>query len=614
MNLAIATTFFDSLSNFDQKKQKEILKYLQNFSKNFGKLDYHAIKNSGNPKKYSAHLNNSDNDRAIFINMDGQKDTKVLLWVDSHKKAYDWAMNKRIEISEILQNIQIINSENIDNERKVEEIVSPNIQFSRSKNDESKFHNISDEMLLNIGVAQVKISKLRYVYSTEQLFSIENDFSQETFEALFSIAEGNDPHSEVNEYLQKIGIKKAFDIHYEKLYDGLHQTIIENHNEKSRKKDLEILKQQADDDNPHAQYHLAKCLFNLDSEKNIDKVFHYYEKAAKEGHANAQYELGKLIFETDDRESYDSLNWLEKSAAQKHPRANYLLGKCYLNGIGVKQDDNIAFKLLSKASDSKVYEATYLLASIHMEKSDDRSSMEKAYQYLKLCAEKEMSHAQYILGKWYEDGKFIEISLEESRKWYEKAAKNGEKRSQYRLGKFYSESQKKYRDLEKAVYWYKKSAIQGYSKAQFELGNIFSQKNSPIYNKLSSLYWYQESLIHGHSIPHGVLSEISDFSNVSSLPAITEVSGTRYIANLNQLGLRIGQKLNLLRKQDNKFDTNAIRVTTFDLEEIGWVPKEVNFRYAQDLDKGESYHAEIVDLIPNKEVQLKIVIKISKIA
>src|SRR5687767_7422945 len=80
--------------------------------------------------------------------------------------------------------------------------------------------------------------------------------------------------------------------------------------------------------------------------------------------------------------------------------AQYNLGNCYENGIGVKKDET------------------------------------KAFEYYKKSAEKGYNMAQNKLGILYES-KGTEKDLKKAIYWYSKAAENGNQFAQYNLGIFY---------------------------------------------------------------------------------------------------------------------------------------------------------------------------------
>ena len=90
-------------------------------------------------------------------------------------------------------------------------------------------------------------------------------------------------------------------------------------------------------------------------EENIELAYQLYEMAAKCGHAAGQFEVGYYNFEGcgDVEQDYaNAVDWFEK--AYENPKcgentriqAAAYLGLCYQDGLGVVQDDDIAFEYL----------------------------------------------------------------------------------------------------------------------------------------------------------------------------------------------------------------------------------------------------------------------------
>ena len=117
--------------------------------------------------------------------------------------------------------------------------------------------------------------------------------------------------------------------------------------------------------------------------------------------------------------------------------AQYKLGGCYFNGIGVEKNREKAIEWWTKAS----------------EQDDDVSR-----------------YAEYQLGKCYYEGIGMERDYSKATEWYEKAAEHGHSEAQYILGEFYFNGTIVKKDEKKAVEWYMKSAEQKYAEAQYRLG------------------------------------------------------------------------------------------------------------------------------------------------
>ena len=77
---------------------------------------------------------------------------------------------------------------------------------------------------------------------------------------------------------------------------------------------------------------------------------------AKDGDAEAQLNLGRCYSDgIGIRQDYkEAIKWYKKAAKQDYARAIRNVGLCYLNGIGVEKDEKEGVKWISKAIEKRV--------------------------------------------------------------------------------------------------------------------------------------------------------------------------------------------------------------------------------------------------------------------
>ena len=80
----------------------------------------------------------------------------------------------------------------------------------------------------------------------------------------------------------------------------------------------------------------------------------------------------------------------------------------------------------------------------------------------------------------------------------------------------------------------------------------------------------------------------------------TYVAGTSHLKDKSVLErIKTGDKL-ILRREDNKFDDNAILTLTEDGEKVGYVPEADNIVFARLLDAGKVLTAKITSITQKK--------------
>ena len=78
----------------------------------------------------------------------------------------------------------------------------------------------------------------------------------------------------------------------------------------------------------------------------------------------------------------------------------------------------------------------------------------------------------------------------------------------------------------------------------------------------------------------------------------TNVAGTSYLKDKTVLeAISVGDRLNL-RREDNKFDRNAILILTEDGQKVGYLPEKDNLIFSRLMDAGKLLIARISKITP----------------
>lgn len=139
----------------------------------------------------------------------------------------------------------------------------------------------------------------------------------------------------------------------------------------------------------------------------------------------------------------EAIKWFRKAAEGGYAEAQYNLGLCYGEGLGVTKNATEALKWNRKAADQG------------------------------------LSIAQYNVGVYYEHGLGgVKQDYEEAVKWYQKAAEQGDPDALNNLGVCYANGQGVEKDLSKAAELYRKAADLGNYLSMFNLGFLLIKSNA----------------------------------------------------------------------------------------------------------------------------------------
>lgn len=176
IKVAISSDFLTAFARLPRQIQGKVTEFVNKFRNNplSPGINYEKI-NSGIDKKiYSVRID--DTYRGIVVR---QKEAGVylLLWVDHHDGAYQWASRKRCEVNPKTGAIQVF-----DVQMETERLPSPE--------NKTLFGAAKDNDLLQLGVPEAQLDLIRSFVSKEDFYNAESAMPHDAYEHLSWLAEG----------------------------------------------------------------------------------------------------------------------------------------------------------------------------------------------------------------------------------------------------------------------------------------------------------------------------------------------------------------------------------------------------------------------------------------
>lgn len=176
VKVAISSDFLTAFARLPRQVQGKVTEFVNKFRNNpmSPGINYEKL-NSGIDKKiYSVRID--DTYRGIVVR---QQETGVylLLWVDHHDEAYQWASRKRCEVNPKTGAIQVFDVQNVVEKVPASESVS---LFATAKDDE----------LLTLGVPEVQLEFVKSLVSKEEFYKAETVMPHDAYENLSWLVEG----------------------------------------------------------------------------------------------------------------------------------------------------------------------------------------------------------------------------------------------------------------------------------------------------------------------------------------------------------------------------------------------------------------------------------------
>ena len=186
VKVAISSDFLTAFARLPRQVQGKVTEFVNKFRNDPMSPGIHYEKlNSGIDKKiFSVRID--DTYRGIVVR---QQETGVylLLWVDHHDEAYQWAANKRCEVNPQTGAIQVFDVQTVVEQVPVPEKVA-------------LFALATDDDLLQLGVPDAQLDFVRSFIYKEDFYKAESAMPQDAYEHLSWLAEGF-PVAEVLELL-----------------------------------------------------------------------------------------------------------------------------------------------------------------------------------------------------------------------------------------------------------------------------------------------------------------------------------------------------------------------------------------------------------------------------
>ncbi len=196
IKIAISNDVFPCMVRMPPKIQPKVSKFITQFQANptASGINYEKIRDAKDKRMRSVRI---DQDyRGIVLKPD-QGNIYMLLWLDKHDAAYDWARRHKVNINADTGTLQVFVAE--------QEILQHEAQSGTGNQAASgAFNLLKDRELLRLGVPKEQLALVRSVRNEYELDRIEYRLPREAYEGLFMYLAGSRYEEIINEREQVI--------------------------------------------------------------------------------------------------------------------------------------------------------------------------------------------------------------------------------------------------------------------------------------------------------------------------------------------------------------------------------------------------------------------------
>jgi superfamily I DNA/RNA helicase/mRNA-degrading endonuclease RelE of RelBE toxin-antitoxin system len=203
--VAISQDFLTAILRLPKAQQKKVNQFVNKFRNDphSSGINYEKIIDAANPYMRSVRIDQSY--RGIILKPE-HGEIFILLWVDHHDDAYDWARRHQCKIHPSTGAIQLYASEYVAD---VPAKVTVEAQPAKEVELTPIFADYSDEQLVDLGLPNEFVSKIRQINQLQALEELSSILPSDAFEALSFIADGV-PYAEVLEEYKTV--EQAVDV------------------------------------------------------------------------------------------------------------------------------------------------------------------------------------------------------------------------------------------------------------------------------------------------------------------------------------------------------------------------------------------------------------------
>jgi superfamily I DNA/RNA helicase/mRNA-degrading endonuclease RelE of RelBE toxin-antitoxin system len=196
IRIAISADFLSSFASLPRQIQKKVTEFIGKFKSNPKSPGLNIEKIKDGTDKNMRSIRIDDTYRGILLKQE-ESDVYLLLWVDHHDEAYEWARRKRCEINKRTGSIQIYDVIRADD---------TDVK-NTSVTDSGIFDAVSDDDLLKLGVPESLCSYLRTLKTPDDFYSHQDAFPRDIIEPLSWLAEGLEVSEVIAAYAENIADK-----------------------------------------------------------------------------------------------------------------------------------------------------------------------------------------------------------------------------------------------------------------------------------------------------------------------------------------------------------------------------------------------------------------------
>ncbi len=178
--VAISADFFDAFANLPKSKQGKVMEFMSKFRSNpmSPGLNYEKLNSKYDQKLYSARV---DDAYRVILARDEKTGVFLLLWVDHHDEAYEWAATKRVAVNASTGSLQVFD---VEASLPVAEAQKAAAAATAHAEKKPLFAFLKDEELKRLGVPEELFFLVRAICTEKDFADAQKHMPTDAYQAL----------------------------------------------------------------------------------------------------------------------------------------------------------------------------------------------------------------------------------------------------------------------------------------------------------------------------------------------------------------------------------------------------------------------------------------------
>jgi TPR repeat protein len=256
----------------------------------------------------------------------------------------------------------------------------------------------------------------------------------------------------------------------------------------------------------------AAGLYSMGAQPNYPDSMADLRRLADAGCAAAEMHMGMLLYHgltsdaKEQKENRQAVMWFKKAAEQGESHAQFLLGRCFFQAIGVEEDPSEAARWVTAAAEQQHLDAIRLLGHFYaygdcVRKNSGKADAlyRRAFEISLERAGRQDQAALYLVGQSYWLGQGVKKDYKLAAEWFLKAAECGNAAAMCLLGEASERGQGIERDYAQAAEWYRRAANHGSLQGLEHLARCYEQGIGVAKNPEKAYEFYTMAFNNGSS-------------------------------------------------------------------------------------------------------------------